>query len=174
VEYTEFGDFGSTSSPSAVTEAGQKIAELTSVQKQVDIGLQNMPAGPDKDRLLKMREESRGIFSKYILPAWNKIKDMVGSGFAGIHEDEEMGVIPLIPIAAVAAATAMLGYVGNSILIERRILNDPSFTAAQKAQILSGGGLKSLVGLTGNIKTLAIVAVIGFAAFQYFVRKNNA
>lgn len=170
----EMGNFGQTSTNS-VTEARLKINELTSLQKRVDEGLRNMPEGPEKQRLLKIRDESRGVFSKYILPAWNRIKDMVGGAFGDIDHDEAMGIIPLIPIAAVTAATAMLGYVGNSILMERRILNDPSFTAAQKTQLLSSGGLQSLVGLTSNIKTLAILAVVGYVAFRYFAsRQRNA
>lgn len=167
----EFGDFGNlgATSEGAVSDARKKFSELTDVQKKVDEGLKNMPEGPEKQRLLKIRNESRGVFSKYILPAYNKLKNMLGSGFAG----EEMGILPLVPIAAAAAATAMLGYVGNSIIMERRILNDPSFTAAQKAQMLSGGGLKSLVGVTGNLKTIAIVGVLAFLAFQFMKTRKH-
>jgi hypothetical protein len=165
---TDFGDenFGSTTSTDPrIMEFSSKISELTSLQRRVDAGLNRMPEGPEKQRLMKLREESRGIFTRYILPAWEQIKSFVGNTFSG----EDMGILPLIPIAAVAAATAALGYVGNSIIKEQRILSDPSFTAAQKTQLLTSSGIASTVsqGLS-SVKNIVIIGAIGFIGWQIF------
>ena len=151
-----FGNFGQENEDQGkVAEASRKFSELTSLQNKVDKGLKNMPEGPDKERLLALRDENRGFFSNYVLPAWNKLKSMVGDGFMG--SSSGMGIIPLLPIAAVAAATALLGYVGNSIVKEQRILNDPSFTSAQKTSILTSGGISAFSGMTKNLTGLVLV-----------------
>lgn len=165
------GNFGNTSEQSKIEQFKAKMAELTSVQKKVDAGLARMPSGPAKDKLLKLRSESRGFFSNYILPAWNKVKDVASGAFG----EEDMGAIPLVGWAAAAiAATAGLGYVGKSLYTEYQILNDPSFTAAQKAQLLGGGGIQGITSALGQAKTLVIVAVIGLIAWQVMKMRKDA
>lgn len=167
----QLGDFGSMGETSStISEFTNKIKELMNVQKKVDAGLANMPSGPEKDRLLKLKEESRGIFSKYILPAYNTVKNYLGNAMSG----DDMGFLPLIPIAAVAGATAALGYVTKSLYTEYKILNDPSFSAAQKTAILSAGGLSSISGAIGNTKNLLIVLGIGFVLFQVWKMKKES
>jgi hypothetical protein len=165
---SDFGDenFGSVNATDPrITEFTSKVNQLLNLQKRVDEGLKKMPEGPDKQRLMNLRQESRGIFTKYVLPAWERIRSFVGNTFSG----EELGVVPLIPIAAVVAATAALGYVGNLIVKEQRILNDPSFTAAQKTQILTSGGiLSSFSQGFSSIRNVAIITLIAFFGWKIF------
>jgi hypothetical protein len=163
----DFGDgnFGATTSTDPkVTEFTSKIKELLSLQKRVDEGLKRMPDSPEKRRLMKMREESRSIFTTYVLPAWEKIKGYIGNTFSG----EEMGVIPLIPFAVAASATAALGYVTNLIIKEQRILNDPSFTAAQKTQLLSSGVFSSVSQSLNSAKNLLIIGAVLFIGWKIY------
>ena len=151
-----------------IKSATSKVEELLSVQKKVDTGLSKMKAGPDKTRLMRLREENRGYFTSYILPIYQRIKNYLSSSMGN---DEAMGLLPLIPFAIAAAATASVGYVAKNVYSEYKILNDPAFTAAQKTEILGGGGLKALSNLAGSAKTVVIVGVLGFAA--YYLAKNS-
>lgn len=116
-----------------ITEVSRQIEELLGLQSQVDKALAKMPEGADKARLMALRAESRGIFSQYIAPAWEKIKlalssDEVQGNMSGLqisangdfgtytknpgqyekefdhYYSENMGFIPLVAGGAVAAA----------------------------------------------------------------------
>jgi hypothetical protein len=178
-----------------IEEFKTKMKELQNTQTKVDAALSKMSAGPAKDRLLKLKAESRGIFSDYIMPAWKKITDLIGNDAVaqtstakpttalnlspttqtfvnnllttpvvkasplkgydlGYHEDGSLGILPLLPIAAVLAATAGVGYVAKAIYTEQKILNDPALTATQKTELLKSTGaassLSSISEITGN------------------------
>lgn len=165
--YNGMGITPASEDATKIKAATSKVDELLNIQRKVDIGLSKMPAGPAKTRLLKLRDENRGYFTSYILPAYNKIKSYLSSSMGA---DEPMGVLPLIPFAIAGLSTALVGYVGKSVYSEYKILNDPQFTAAQKTEILGGGGLKALASFAGSTKTMVIVGVLGLAAL--YVAKN--
>jgi hypothetical protein len=165
---------------SKIAEAKKKMQELVDVQIKVDAGIARMPEGPDKERLKKLRDENRGFFSNIILPAWRKMQTILSEDttppkpgekvwynpstwFAGCENG--MGLLPLIPIAAVVSATALLGYVINSIVVENRILSDPAFTSAQKTSLLQSGGLTKIADVLGQTKWLALLGAVGLGAY---------
>ena len=168
-------------SSSTISQAKTKMQDLINAQDKVDKGIDAMPEGPEKTRLKKLRDDNRGFFSSTILPAWKKLQTLLNeetdppkpgestwynptTWFSG---DDTMGLIPLIPVAAVLAATAFVGYVGNSIVVENRILSDPSFTAAQKTSLLQSSGLSSLTNAFGQAKWVLLLGVIGGGAYIF-------
>lgn len=196
-----------------IEEFKKKMLELGTTQKKVDSALAKMKEGPDKDRLLKLRKESRGIFSDYIQPAWEKIVSLVGNDAVGITSDAKptvkaaplpaktqefvntllttpvakasplkgydigvgsdgtLGILPLLPIAAVLAATAGVGYVAKAVYTEQKILNDPSLTAAQKGELLKSSSpaasLTALGDVTGNISKAVMAGALVFALIKF-------
>lgn len=166
----------STQTSTDVQKLKTKINELTSTQKKVDTILNSMPSGPEKTRLLKLREENRGFFSSYILPAWNKISAAISSAMSG--DDIHMGVLPLIPVIAWGAsiagglsAAALLTHVVNNAIVENRILNDPAMKATEKAMLLKKQGiLGEASSLTQNITKLALIG--GLIAGAYLIVKS--
>jgi hypothetical protein len=101
---------------------------------------------------MKEREDSRGIFSTYILPVYKRVRSVLSeysSAFAGDDDEAGMGVIPLIAwgiiAAASAASTAAAGYVYTAHAREMKILNDPAFSASQKTALIQGGGIGSTI-----------------------------
>ncbi|MEO5348870.1 MAG: hypothetical protein H7836_04415 [Magnetococcus sp. YQC-3] len=158
-----------------IEELKKKIKELTDTQSKVDKALAKMPAGKDKDRLLAMKKESRGIFEEYIVPGWKKIQSLIGNvdaAFSGEFGDSNtMGILPLLPIAAVLAASTALGYVAKSIYTEQKILNDPALTAAQKAELLKqtspAATLSSVADVTSNLSKVAFIVGGLFVAIKF-------
>lgn len=170
------------SGESTIAQAKQKMQELIDSQAKVDAGIAKMPEGPDKERLKKLRDENRGFFSSTILPAWKKLQSILSEDpappkpgekvwynpttwFAG--DNNQLGLLPLIPIAAVVAATALLGYVANSIVVEQRILSDSSFTSAQKASILTAGPASGIANTLGQAKWIVLLGLVGAGVYFF-------
>lgn len=180
------------SAAAKVGEAKTKMQELIDNQAKVDAGIAKMQDGPDKTRLIALRDESRGVFSNYVLPAWKKMQAALSEDTAtpkagdstwynpttwfGSMPPHGMGALPLIPIAAVAAATAMLLYVGNLILKEQLILRDPAFTAAQKASVLNSNSISSIGDAVGNMKYVLLIGAGLYALmmFKDFIPKPKS
>ena len=185
-------DSSSTGSDQSDYEkANAQLDNLLTLQEQVDQGLNNMPAGPAKDALLAQRDDNRGFFNSTILPAWQKIKDY----FSGtsttsdptmsgefnqpevvyIQSQDGMGFLPLLIGAGIIiggiALTTLLTYLVSSSEKERAILNDPSFTAAQKQALLSSDS--SLTTTLKSSSALIGVAIVAFLIFQYAPRKRK-
>lgn len=165
-----------------IAQAKQKMQELVDAQSKVDLGISRMPEGPDKERLKKLRDENRGFFSSYVLPAWKKMQSILSQDtspprpgdkvwynpttwFAG--NDNGLGLVPLIPVAAVVAATAFLSYVVNTIVVENRILSDPSFTAAQKTSLLQTSGFSKIADTLGQAKWILLLGAAGAGAYLF-------
>jgi hypothetical protein len=167
-----------------IENLNKKMSELTSTQKKVDELLKYVPDGKDKQRLLKMREENRGFFSKTILPAWNKLKSMASSAFSGSEGmgnfEHPLGVLPIVAWAGSAAAVALAGsvltYVIGNVVTEQRILSDPAMQAAQKAMLLQKKGVFGQVSdLFSNVNKLALIAAAGFGVYMFLkLRKKTA
>ena len=81
-----------TSMNNKYEEAKKKYAELISLQKQVDAKISSLPLGPERTRLEKERDESRGFFTKYVIPAWQKLSSYFGSD----SERKTLGAVPLV------------------------------------------------------------------------------
>lgn len=171
-------------SSTTIAEAKTKMQELINAQAKVDKGIEAMPEGPEKARLKKLRDDNRGVFSEYVLPAWKKLQNLLSEDtsvpsaggstwynpttwFSGYDEPDTLGLIPLIPVAAVLAATALVGYVGNSIVVENRILSDPHFSAAQKTSLLQNSALSNLSSVFGQAKWVLLLGVAGGAAYLF-------
>jgi hypothetical protein len=170
-------------STSKVDEAIEKFNELIALQKKVDDALAAMPEGADKARLLKERDSNRGFFQKTIIPAWNRVRELIGYPTASANtlkgfESLEMGVVPAVAwyagsALAISAAVGLLAYLGQSIYAENKILNDPSLTASQKLQALQSRGLANIFSsLSNSLTMLAVVGGGAFLAYQYFKRKS--
>jgi hypothetical protein len=152
-----------------------KMNELLRVQKQVDTAIEKMAPGADRDRLIALRKENRGfIFQQVILPAWEKIRAWTGAGataapMSGEAEpyDGGFGIVPLIPVAVIAASAAILGYVGTNLYTEYKILNDPAISSTQKLEFLQ---TRSLGGTLAQLKWFALAGLIGYGI--YFASKN--
>lgn len=182
------GTTASETDQSTLQQAIAKMNQLLDTQKKVDAALERMPAGPDKTRLLKERDSARGFtFQNIILPAWAKIREWTGAGataapMAGFEaeplEDGAFGVLPLIPIAIIASATAIITYVGASYATESKILNDPALSGAQKTQLLQSKGVSSVLssagGILGEVKWIALAGVAAFLAFQYMKTRKGS
>lgn len=176
------GTTASSSDQSTVSQAISKMNQLLDAQRKVDAALERMPPSADKTRLLKERDSNRGyIFTNIILPAWAKIREWTGAGataapMAGfdaepLDEAGAFGVLPLVPVAVIAASTAILAYVGTTYATEAKILNDPALSAAQKTQLLQSKGVSSVLasagGIVGEVKWIALAGAVAFLAFQY-------
>ena len=182
------GTTASATDQSTLSQAITKMNELLDTQKKVDAALERMPAGPDKTRLLKERDSARGFtFKNIIIPAWAKIREWTGAGataapMAGFEaeplEEGAFGVLPLIPIAVITSAGAILAYIGTSYVAETRILNDPALTAAQKTQLLQSKGVSSILssagGILGEVKWIALAGAAAFLAFQYMKTRKGS
>lgn len=129
---------------SNIQEFKNKMNELSKLQDELDLRLQNMPDGPEKARLIEKTSEARGLVESYVVPAWNKISSLINT------EDFNLGNLGAAPIvwasllAASVAAAGGITYLMQSIAMQKEILNDPAFSASQKTQLLSGGLLAGL------------------------------
>ena len=162
---------------STIQQAIDKFFELTEVQAKVDQAIAFLPPGLDKDRLTAEKNKNRGFFQSVIIPAWNRLRDLIGYDPASAntlkgYEDDTMGVAPVAIWAASALATsvavALLGYIGNSIYVENKILNDPALTSAQKLKALESRGLANVFSnLTSTLTMLGVVGGGVFLAYLY-------
>lgn len=158
-----------------VNEAKELMAQALRNESVIDSKIEMMPDGPDKNRLIAKRNEAKGFFSEYVMPAWSKFASLVGlsSDPESSNRNMQFGAVPLIPIAAVVVALSLSAVAWRYIELQDDILNDPAFSASQKAGLLSSF---SIGGLTANLKTVAIAgAVIAVAVFVIprFVSKKN-
>ena len=154
-------------------ESKAKLNSLVILQSQVDAKIAAMPAGAAKTALMAQREESRGFFSKYVMPAWEKI-----SSYFGSHE-KQMGVVPLIAIGGATMITAALGaftaYTVTSYNKEMAILNDPRLSASQKTQLIQTSSITGgLSQATNNINKLLMgVGGLGLLYIGFKVAKKK-
>lgn len=152
-------------------EAKKKLNELITVQKTVDAKIAKMPYGPARTKLMLQRDESRGFFSSYVMPAWEKISSYFGT------KEKQMGAVPLIAIggtlAITSALTAFTAYTVTSYKKEMAILNDPNLSASQKSELIatssvSGGLSKAMGGANKLIMGIGAISLlyIGFKVAQ--------
>lgn len=162
---------------STIQQAIEKFYELIDVQAKVDEAIASLPSGSDKDRLIAEKNKNRGFFQNVVIPTWNRLRDLIGYKPASAntlkgYEDDTMGVPPVAIWAASALASsvavALLGYIGNSIYVENKILNDPALTGAQKLKALESRGLANIFSnLTSTLTMLGVVGGGVFLAYLY-------
>jgi len=153
-------------------EAKRATEKLQATQAQVDTMLERMRALPEhRDLFLKLdaaKNDSRGFFSEYVQPAWQKIIDAYDY-VMGNPEAQAMGFPPLM-IAGVAGAAALIALciayastANEAWEREQAILNDPSIPADLKRQLLSGQGIS---GILSNTKALVLVGAGSIAVLM--------
>jgi hypothetical protein len=179
-----FGETAPAQDENRFQQAIRVMNDLFATQKKVDVAIEKMPPGPDQERLKKARDANRGFFSSYVLPAWEKIKSYVSGetstapGISGEFDfgeayfgtsDEALGILPLIPIAAILAAGAVITYATTNYLAEKKILEDPALSASQKTQLLGQRGLTSaLTGISSNLNQILLLAGLGIGGYLLF------
>lgn len=132
-----------------IQEAIDEMNRLLEIQNDVDQAIAELPDdAPEKSKLIKERDESRGAFEDYVLPAWSKFASLVG-----IDQDPEkakeatvtMGAVPVIVgvvgVGAVAAAAAVIYWSKRHYDREETILQDAELAKTFYSQ----------TGITGNL-----------------------
>lgn len=167
-QYESAKQFVADDPQEAVAEATEKTRELEKTQKQVDALLELLPAThPKYEQLVREREESRGFFHNYVMPAWNELMEYIG-----VSEGSEMGALPVIAVggaaAVIAAAYAYTKAAETNLEREKMILNDPSIPAAIKAQaLMAGSPLAELANVFTSAKGLLLTG--GVLVGGYYV-----
>lgn len=158
-----------------VNEARELMQEAESKRIAIDQKIESMPPGPDRDRLIAKRDQAKGFFDEYVLPAWIKFASLVGlnNNPASSYNNMTFGYVQAIAISVVIVALALSAVAWKYIELQDDILTDPAFSTTQKAGLLTSF---SVGGLTANLKPIAIAgAVIAVAIFVIprFVSKKN-
>lgn len=143
------------SAKAKIKEFEEMMNKLLVAQKQVDEGIESMPEGPEKQRLAKLRDENRGAFSTYILPAWEQFRQWAGIDTNANYGNTQFGIAitgtMVVTIGAVVSVISVaLPYIYSNYKIEQQILNDPELKktyAASRGSLFSLGGLPGYVGL---------------------------
>lgn len=150
-----------------INEFRTAIASLFETQKKVDEALETLPEGPDKERLLAQRAESRGIFSEYILPAWNQFQEWIGGegSYSGMGFAVTGTMIATAGVV-VAAISIAIPYIYSAERIEMAILNDP---ALAKSYVASRGSLFSL----GSAPKYIAIGIVGIAGLYFLGSKKG-
>lgn len=163
----------------------KKMDELVTLQAEVDKKVAAMPAGPAKTKLQAQIKESRGFFQNTIVPLWKKMQEALGESTVTPTAQNKsvwykpwtwfsgFGAIPLIPVAAVTAATALASYIANAIITERKILSDPSLSAQEKALLLqSASPLSATANFFGQLKWVMLIGLLGIGGYIYMKGKG--
>lgn len=138
-----------------ITEFQTAMNNLFKVQNQVDEAIESLPDGADKERLIAERDKSRGSFSQFVMPVWNKFKNWMGGGdFAGMGF-AVTGTMVVTAGAVVTAISIALPYVYSNYKIEQQILADP---ALAKTYVASRGSLFNF-GPTGTYVALGVAGL---------------
>ena len=135
---------------SKINEFRTMMAKLFETQNKVDEAIESLPDGAEKQRLMAKRDESRGKFMTFIMPAWNKFQDWMGEGdYAGMGL-AITGTMVATAGAVVAAISIALPYIYSNYKLEQQILNDPALAktyVATRGSLFSLGNLPVYVGL---------------------------
>jgi hypothetical protein len=200
----EMGDFGnildtiSSYGSSAIESARKSLAEfveymdkLTKIQKAVDEGVSKI-SDPAKKKQMQIKvAESRGVFTKFVLPAWNKIVPYLPDSIKSVNpKSSTMGLLPLAIPAAIAgiptatiltiggvlSATGAIGYAIAQYNSEMKFLSDPSVPASVKEKYLgtTGSTLSNISSITRNVMILAGLGVAGYLAMMFMKTKQVA
>jgi hypothetical protein len=192
----EMGDFGNildtiTSYGSSAIESARKslaefveyMGKLSSIQKAVDAGVAKISDPVKKKQMQQKVAESRGIFTNYILPAWNKILPYLPEAIKSVSpKPTAMGLLPLaipaviagiptatiLTIGGILSATGAVGYAIAQYNSEMKFLSDPSIPASVKEKYLgtTGSTLSNISNITRNITLIAGLGIAGYVAFM--------
>lgn len=132
------------------------VESLFKTQKQVDEALNALPDGPLKTRLENKKKEARGMFTGYVLPAWESFLNWSGMSSNANFGGNAFGAIPFIGIAAVLGAVSVaMVYVTQSHNLEKQILNDPELAKVFVTERAKSG----LFNIGGSTQYLVMGAV---------------
>ena len=143
-------------SKATLQEFEDKMDRLLKTQKEVDQAIATLPENsPARARLEAKRRESRGVFSEYILPAWEKFK--VWAYDEEVDSMAGLGALPIVGIAAVLGSVSVAIYwIESNQDLEEQILADPDLKEIYAKQ--RGAGI-------AQIASLGKYAVIGGGLF---------
>jgi len=140
----------------------KKMSALFKTQREVDEAIASLPENsPLRAKLEAKRQESRGVFEEFILPAWNSFSEWAGfeeaSNFGG--GDQGMGVLisgttVLVVLGAVSVAIV---WVNKAHALELAILDDPDL----KQQFVAQHG--STIAAVGQIGKYVMWGIGGIA-----------
>lgn len=160
----------------AIEEVNKLNTEIDSAQSKTDLFLErlkNLPEYADLYNYLRSRrDDSRGFFQTYVVPAWNYLTSLIpGAGLAGARQvTGAMGFIPLIPIAAVIGSSALLYAIyayrdqaEKSLQREREILDDPKIPSSLKRTLLGGATQSNLLTQVGVILGVLVLVPVAFS-----------
>ena len=103
---------------------------LAEIQKQVDEKISSLPEGPDKQRVAEQRDKNRGFFENDVIPAWNKVKELLAD--PGLTEaPATMGYVQLVLVAVIAAIGGWIYVTKRQVDLEQELLKDPALLKAK-------------------------------------------
>lgn len=140
----------STAYKAKINQFRTAMNNLFETQKKVDEAIESLPDGPDKERLLAKKAQSRGSFAANILPAWQKFQEWIGGGDYSGMGFAVTGTMIATAGAVVAAISIALPYIYSNERVEMAILNDPALAktyVASRGSLFSLGGLPAYIGL---------------------------
>lgn len=164
----------------AISDANIKTTELNLSQERVDLLLSLLQ---EKDpalysKLVTQRNEARGFFNEYIVPAYNYLMEMLGIQESA-KPQSTMGLLPLIPVAAISvgaiastaaiiAAVAFYKEADHAIEKENAILDDPNIPEDVKRKVLLSGGTlwDRIESLSSTVKWTVGATVLGVLGYQ--------
>jgi hypothetical protein len=200
----EMGDFGNildsiTSFGSSTIESARKslaefveyMGKLTSIQKAVDEGVAKISDPVKRKQMQTKVAESRGIFTKFVLPAWNKILPYLPDAIKSVKpKSSTMGVLPLaipaviagiptatiLTVGGILTATGAVGYAIAQYNSEMKFLSDPSIPASVKEKYLgtTGSTLSNISNISRNIIILAGIGIAGYLGLMFMKAKGIA
>lgn len=151
-----------------ILEAKDLMAALLSKQSEVDKAIAAIPdteeGRREKLELSKKRDESRGTFEEYVIPAWTSFTNALGisSDPKKAKEDFTFGVVPIAALAisasAATAAIAVIYWSKRSYDFEDELLKNAELAKIKYSQTSATG---NLANLTGNLKWPLILGGIG-------------
>lgn len=125
-------------SKATLVEFQKEMENLFKLQSEVDKALATMPEdSPDRKRLEAKKNQARGIFEEYLLPAWKNFVAWSGmegkdSSYAG------MGAVPFGIAVVLGSVYVALKWVKQAGEIEKQILNDPALKKSYAVAKASG------------------------------------
>lgn len=154
-----------------LNEAKNWVEKLKEKQKEVDVIIANTSDPIEKQKLEEKRSDSRGIFTKFVLPLFEK---MTKEEKKAKEKYPSMGALPLIPLAAgvslISVSLAVIYYTKKAYELEQEIMNDSSLSTQEKTRLLKElretGNIQSIAKSVEAIKWPLMIGGVGFILYS--------
>ena len=160
-----------------ILEAKDLMSALLSKQSEVDKAIAAIPdteeGRREKLELSKKRDESRGTFEEYVIPAWTSFTNALGisSDPKKAKEDYTFGVAPIV-IGAITGGVAITAvtviyWAKRNYDFEDELLKNAELAKIKYSQTSTTG---NIANLTGNLKWPLIIGglgVLGLIGIKY-------